>query len=473
MKLLCAFLLLSVTITKAQMADTIKGNVLKDRIVARFNEGRFKDIYGMADSGFRANVSEDAIMGLLNTAASLGKVMSTAFIRADSNAIAYRLFFAKKSLLLNLLPVSDTVYSVLGLSFYKLPADRSRKEFASDNPLRSGLDSAVQKAITVYMSNKNVAGLSVGVLDKGKFAIYNYGETKKGNGQLPTVNTLYEIGSVTKTFTGILLANAVVQGKLKLEDDIRKYLPGNYPNLQFNDQPVRIIHLSNHTSRLPSLVKLPGTNEDPFDPAVQFSDKMLDEILQQITIDTLPGTKRQYSNFGTALLGIILEKVYGMGYEQLLNTYILTPYGMKQTKIVLPKADQSRLAQGYDVEGKETKYWNNRLAAPAGGIRSTANDMLIYARKQMMTGDSAINLSHRLTFGTMKEGTGLNWGILTTKKGYLRWSHDGGTDGFTSLLLIYPEINAGIILLTNNGDHDDQSFYNIGIDIYNYLINPH
>jgi D-alanyl-D-alanine-carboxypeptidase/D-alanyl-D-alanine-endopeptidase len=316
------------------------------------------------------------------------------------------------------------------------------------------------------MSNKNVVGLSVGILQNGVSHVYNFGETKKGNGQIPTSNTLYEIGSITKTFTGILLAKAVLHGKVKLADDIRKYLPGNYPNLAFADHPIQLVHLSNHTSRLPSQPGIPQTGEDIFNPDIQFTDSMLYRILDEITLDTLPGTRREYSNFAVGLLGIILEKVYGVEYEQLLKKYILRPYGMKQTKISLTKVDLKTLSQGYDVEGNAASYWRNRIAEPAGGIRSTVRDMLLYMKAQLNTKDNATQLSHKITLGDTKKGTGLNWGVFTTKEGHLRLAHDGGTDGFTSLCLIYPELNSGIILFTNNGDHDDQSFYDIARLIY-------
>lgn len=166
------------------------------------------------------------------------------------------------------------------------------------------------------------------------------------------------------------------------------------------------------------------------------------------------------------LLGIILEKVYGLEYEQLLKKYVLSPYGMKQTKISLSKPELQRLSQGYDVEGNTASYLRNRIAEPCGGIRSTPHDMLVYIKAQLDIKDSATQLAHKITFGDTKKGTGLNWGVSTTREGYLRWSHDGGTDGFTSLCLIYPELDSGIILLTNNDNHDDQSFYDIAKLIY-------
>jgi CubicO group peptidase (beta-lactamase class C family) len=457
------------SIAVAQSTNRSKADALVSGIVTQFNNGGFAQIYALADSSFKSVVSEDDLVGLLNSAAALGKINNHELLSDADSLFTYRLFFDKKSLLLTLAPVETNVFSGFGLSFYKLPAVRDRKDFLSDNPMKSPLDSAVQNAVTGYMSNKHIAGLSVGVIAGGERHIYNFGETEKGSGRLPASQTLYEIGSVTKTFTGILLAHAVLEGKVRLDDDIRNYLNGKYANLQYGDQPIRVVHLSNHTSGLPSNPRLPdGT--DPFDPAIRWNDTLLENILHGVTLDTVPGTRKSYSNLGVGVLGHILENVYGMSYAELLERYITGPFGMQHTGTIVSKRNRRLMAQGYDVEGKETGYWYNKLAEPAGGIHATCYDLLLFMQEQLAETDAASKLSHQLTFGDSKRGTALNWGIYTTKKGYLQWSHDGGTDGFTSLCILYPELGVGIILLTNTGDHDDQSFYDIATAIYLGLI---
>lgn len=463
-----SFLLLLFTTTVKAQSDLALYNTVKDSIVTRFNRGDFKGIYAMADSGFKNSFSENQIVGLLNSASAMGSILSSELISEGKNTTSYRLLFARKSLQLTLGVTEPAFYNSFGLSYYKLPVVRTRQHFLTDNPLKTHLDSVVQNAATGYMSNKNVAGLSIGILLNNQMYSYNYGEIKKGTGKLPGANTVFEIGSVTKTFTGILLANAVLEGKAKLTDDICQYLDGNYLNLKYNNQPIRLVHLSNHTSGLPSMPKLYGTGEDPFSPSTHFTAGMLAEILHHVTLDTVPGTRRAYSNFAVGLLGLILEKIYKMNYEQALKKYILGPWHMQQTKISLSPGDYNNLATGYDLEGNPTTYWQNDLAQPAGGIRSTTHDMLLYIQQQLDPRNKAAQLSHELTYGDINKGTGLNWGIMTTKTGHhLQWSHDGGTDGFTSLCMIYPELKAGIVLLTNNGDHSDDSFYDIGRAVYN------
>jgi CubicO group peptidase (beta-lactamase class C family) len=471
MRLIILIFLFTSVISNAQILDNSRTNNLTSTIISEFNNNHFKEIYAFADSSFKANVAESDILSLLNSAATLGKIKKYELAIVEDGSHTYRLYFDNKSLFLDISLASDsTSFSRFGLRPYKLPPVLGRIDFLHDNPLKTHLDSIVQTTAKDYMENKNVAGLSMGVFTNNEMYIYNFGETKKGNGSLPTKNTIYEIGSVTKVFTGILLANAVVEGKVKLDDDIRKYLTGVYPNLEYQGKPITLLQLSNHTSGLPFTVRLPDTQEDPFSPFVNFNDDMLFKILHAVKLDTIPGVQRNYSNLGTAILGQILAKIYGQSYENLLTTYILKPYGMKQTKIILSKKETSKMSTGYDMEGKETKYWYNKLAESAGGIHSTASDMLLFIKKQMSNVDSATNLSHQPTFGDKKEGVGLNWDIYTTKKGYLRLAHDGGTDGFTSVCMIYPEIKSGFVLITNNGDHNDEAFNNISLSVYFALI---
>ncbi len=470
MKILIFIILFCCNLTQMQaQTDKLSNNdIVKDKIVSLLNQSDYKGVYNLAKSTFKQDIKEEQLINLLQGTAELGKVLKTELIStSEDNFAKYRLFYDKKSLQLELKATESLLYEAFGLSYYTLPIVTTRKDFLTDNLMKTKLDSSVQKAVTAYMSNENVSGLSVGVIQNGNMFSYNFGETKKGNKQLPSNETIYEIGSITKTFTGIILANAIQEGKVKLTDDIRKYLKGDYSNLQFDGHPIEIVHLSNHTSRLPSDPKIYNTNKSPYDPAIAFDEKVIIDILQHTELDTIPGTKIEYSNFAVCLLGNILEEIYDQPYEKLLQKYIFEPNKMGQSKITFNTADFKNYSQGYDVEGNETKYWRNKLAEPAGGIRSTIRDMLLYAKAQLEAKEETANwLSHQLTIGNKTRGKGLCWGISSTKKNYLVWSHDGGTDGFSSLCLIYPELNSAIILLTNNGNHNDGSFYDIGKMIY-------
>lgn len=110
------------------------------------------------------------------------------------------------------------------------------------------LDTLVKRLGETFMKDKQAVGLSIGVYNNGANYFYNFGTTEKGKTQPPTQNTVYEIGSVTKAFVSLILANAVIEKKVKLDDDIRKYLDGVYPNLEYQKKPIKLVHLANTTS---------------------------------------------------------------------------------------------------------------------------------------------------------------------------------------------------------------------------------
>jgi CubicO group peptidase (beta-lactamase class C family) len=148
-----------------------------------------------------------------------------------------------------------------------LPSDG--KAVKTDNPLQSELDLEVDKYVKKYYEDSKAVGLSIGITIKGKDYYYNYGQLEYGKQMLPDNKTIYEIGSITKTFTGILTAQAILDKKIGMEDDIRKYLPENYPNLQYNNHPIKIVNLASHTSRItrifPNLYERPDYIElNPF-----------------------------------------------------------------------------------------------------------------------------------------------------------------------------------------------------------------
>ena len=198
----------------------------------------------------------------------------------------------------------------------------------SDNPLKSRIDSIVQNAAGFFMEDSARVGLSIGIYNNGEIHTYNYGSTEKSKQNLPSDKTIYEVGSISKTFTGLLLAKAVLDNKVKIDDDIRKYLDEDYPNLEYAHQPIKLFHLLNHSSGLPyNLPDTPELFKNPNDslPFIladiekNYSrDKFFDD-LHKVKIDTVPGIKLSYSNSAAQLLGYILEGVYKMSFGEMLS----------------------------------------------------------------------------------------------------------------------------------------------------------
>lgn len=321
---------------------------------------------------------------------------------------------------------------------------------ATDNPLKNRLDSLVDQSARRYFSDSAAVGLSIGIIQNGKTFFYNYGETKKGNGKLPSNKTIYEIGSITKTFTGILLAQAVLDKKINLDDDIRKYLPGAYPNLEYKGQPIRVVDLSNHTARVtrifPNFFNRAGY--EPLDPYATYTREMLYEGLHQMKMDTFPGKAHSYSNMGMGLLGCILEDVYHQKYVDLLSTFITKPLKMNDTKVDI--SGMQDVATPHNAQRVPVPLWDISLLPAIGALRSNTSDLVKYIRANNTQITGSIPLSHQLTFGTEQDGLGLNWFIHTTPQGAKVIEHNGGTGGSRSSLQCFPDSDAGFVILTNS-----------------------
>ncbi len=349
-------------------------------------------------------------------------------------------------------------------------ADTNPDVVLTDNRLRSQIDLAVHTSAGKFMEDRKTVGLSLGILKAGKAYIYNYGEVENGSGRLPTGHTLYELASITKTFTGTLLAQAVVEGKVRLDDDVRLYLEGGYPNLEFDGQPVRLFHLVNHTSGFPFMLPdRPGLFQNP-DPAQL--PKILTEIsnsytrdnfyedLHRVKLDKTPGTEFKYSNAAAQLMGYILERVYGMSYEQLVAAKIAKPLKLKETKISLSRTEQRRLAKGHYEDGSIALYMPSGIQA-AGALRSSASDMLKYLGFHLNEKNAAVLLSHQPTWGDINYyAAGLNWQMKKTADGSRRIWQSGGSFGFSSLCLLLPERNIGLVLLANESDRNAEGRLN-------------
>lgn len=322
---------------------------------------------------------------------------------------------------------------------------------------RTGIDSLVDRSAKRFMARPEHVGLSIGILWRGKTYTFNYGTIEKGRTVRPSAHTIYEIASLTKSFTGILLAHAVVEGRLALTDDIRKWLPGSFPNLEYAGHPITVLDLANHTGGLPKSIPPLGGGLSPDEMVARYRNFSRADFLRELAKvkpDTLPGSRYAYSNVGTQLVEIILEKIYGVTYGELLKRYITVPGHMARTKLELTAADSSLLARGYDAGWRpmpQVVFW--RVLPAAGYLKSTIVDLLQYLRLNMDEADAAIALAHTPSFFKRDEdgeNIGLFWFSAPIPGGHRKVDHAGGSFGFTSYCLIYPHERLGIVCLAND-----------------------
>ena len=324
---------------------------------------------------------------------------------------------------------------------------------AAQQPLVD-IEAIVTAAASDYLAHPGTVGLSVGVLQQGERHGYHFGVVDKQKRLPPGDATIYPIASISKTFVGALLAQAAIERKLTLGDDVRLYLDGDYANLAFDGQPVRLSHLLNHRSGLPFI--LPDTVEARPSPqrieaiVARSSRADFDAHLHKVILKAAPGTSFQYSNAAAQLAGYVLERVYGQPLETLLRDKITAPRQMQDTVIALRPAQGPRMAPGYDERGRVQSPSSDKFQG-AGAIKSTLPDMLNYAAWQLDRHDAAIALSHKPTYQDGAFSIGLNWQMLREGERQVIWQ-DGAIPGYASFCILQPQLDMALVILSNELD---------------------
>jgi len=454
MKLLLAIgcaLLVQVGYTQADWR--VKTDSVTKLIQQYFNQKNIGAIYELGGDEFKKAIGKQQFsQATENLYQQAGLLDSWQFESANDRVAKYKAAFNKVVLSLRVGLDSTSKLETFALEAYEkeLPPKTSTVPF--NNPLQSALDKKVDSLVVPFMRKGNTVGLAMGVLENGRMHVYSYGETAKDNQLVPDGNTLFEIGSITKTFTSTLLAYFVQQGKLNLDDPVNKFLPDSIANLQFNGKPITLRSLANHSSGLP---RLPGNfivQSDPVNPYRNYDEEKLFSFLAHFTPTREPGAQYEYSNLAMGLLGVILEKISGKSYETLVKEIIWQPLHMDNTTITLMKTDSSKFALGYNLSLDPAHSWEFLSLAGAGAIRSCINDLLLYAKAQAGKDSSvlsqAIQRTHAITFESGQHKIGLGWHIFNPKgKNYI--AHDGQTGGYCSSIVINSISGNAVVILTN------------------------
>ncbi|WP_020594708.1 serine hydrolase [Spirosoma panaciterrae] len=324
---------------------------------------------------------------------------------------------------------------------------------------------AIQQLGSAFVQAKGHMGLSIGIIRNGKTAFYNFGTVEKGKNLTPTQNTIYEIGSISKTFGSLLLAKAVLEKRVRLDDDIRHYLDGDYPNLAYQGQPIRLVNLTNWTSELPDnfpdhadAYKQINPDSVPFrivNELRAYTKQDFFNDLHAVTLKAAPGHNPRHSNVAAQLLSYILEKVYKLPFDELVKTRIEQPLQMHST---FGLSASTPFAIGYNGNGIRMPAFTMKAMQAAGGLRYSSADLLNYTAYQLAETDKAVQLSHQLTWGNVDNlAFGLNWFLHKTIDSKRQLEHSGGTFGFASYCDLYPDQKTGIVLLANDGGQSTQN----------------
>lgn len=268
--------------------------------------------------------------------------------------------------------------------------------------------------------------------------------------------SVFEIGSVSKVFTASILASLVVEGKVCIDDSINDYL-----DIPFKDS-IRFTfkQLANHTSGLP---RMPSNFNAglPFNPTNPYQnygpDLLTDYLTKHMELVCKPGERSEYSNLGAGLLAFALARMSQSNYQELLNKYLLSKYGMANTTTNRSNI-ASKLVKGLDQNGKETSNWDFSVLVGAGGILSTTEDLAKFAVAQFDDSNQELKLTRMKTFEVDERLTmGLGWHIVKSSVDNELYCHNGGTGGYSSSMALDVINSSGIIVLSNVSAFHPQS----------------
>jgi serine-type D-Ala-D-Ala carboxypeptidase/endopeptidase len=316
---------------------------------------------------------------------------------------------------------------------------------------------------------RQAVGMAAIIVEGDTVRIVTHGGMSTSKADSITPDTLFEIGSITKTFTALLLADMVIKGEVKLYDSAEKWLPQGLRGLKLRDRtgsPIRLVDLATHRSGLPRLPdNMPnGTRADPY---VDYREAELLAYLKsrEVMMDADGGKtskKRDeayaYSNLGFGLLGYVLARAADTTYAELLQKRVLTPLGLSSTYLDVPRGEMGRFSNAHYIDNngkpKQNSHWHFDVIAPAGALIMSARDMGRYAQAASGAIDTPLKAAFALAQKKYGDGMapinpqGLAW-ALAPLNGRTVFSHNGMTGGFASSLWLDPERKSAAAVLSN------------------------
>ncbi len=322
-------------------------------------------------------------------------------------------------------------------------------------------DQAISDFLHANFDHRN-AGMVVGIVDERGTRFFAAG--KLGNGDDATVDedTLFEIGSVTKTFTALLLLDMVERGEVKLDDPVAKYLPDSVKMPTHGGKEVTLGNLAAQDSGLP----FNASNHTGVDWATRFCTYTVEKMyafLSDYKLEQDPGEKYQYSNIGMGLLSHVLALKSGRDFESLVKDHICKPLAMESTCIAIAPESKSRFAVGHDERGNVSDYFDLPAIPGAGALRSTARDLTKYASAQLGLTHSGLSPAIEKSHDVLHDDAAVPGMEGVTGRSAMPWldenvwqppdtkllGHAGGTAGFNSFVGFDLQNHRGVVVLTN------------------------
>jgi CubicO group peptidase (beta-lactamase class C family) len=292
---------------------------------------------------------------------------------------------------------------------------------------------------------------------------------------VPDGDSIYEIGSITKVFTAVLLAGLEGEGSVELEAPIEDYLPDGTELPEALKGEITLLRLATHTSGLPRLP--PGFFEDVKDQRNPYAAYAATNLLASLEKARLrrPGRRYEYSNLGFGLLGHVLSLHAGEPYGRLVLERICVPLERGDTGFEGGEERLGRLIPGHEPEGGRASNWDFDVLAPAGGLRSTVSDLLTFLEANMEPEEGAgatvleraLLMAQDIHYEGAVRTMGLGWQIARTAGGLTIHWHNGGTGGYATFAAFDRENGTAVVILSNYGDafSGDDSVDAMGMEI--------
>jgi len=442
LNLLITLLLLNFFVSNAQ-------TIAEPQVIVRFKELFLKKdytaIYSLIGEDFKARYPATANQGLLGAVYnSMGGEISFEFKSQNGLHYVYLIKGTQATAQAEFDISADQKITGLLFKPVEMAAPVSLFNVKSNNPLKTRTDKKVDSIIKKALRSTNI-GTAIAVIKDGKVVNYGYCETFTGSGLIPTANDVFEIGSITKTFTATVLASLVKDKKIDLNQDFRFYLPNLFPGFQGAEPTITVAQLANHTSGLPNMppftTTLAKTGEDSFN---YYTQEDLENYLKNDLRQNGTAGKFAYSNLGFSILGYVLEKASGASYATLVKKYVIAPLGLKQTFI-----EQRNISTKGHNENRIVSYLNLKAMAPAGMIKSNLTDLTIYAQHELKP-KAGMLLTQTVTFSNEQLKVGLGWLIRTLPNGNEIIFHNGATTGYSSFIGFDKKSQTAVIILSNH-----------------------
>jgi len=323
---------------------------------------------------------------------------------------------------------------------------------AAPPPAGAQAPAALDSIAGAFQAEHQVPGLAIGIVRPEGDTVLAYGVASR-DGTVPIdANTSFEIGSIAKVFTGLLLAEMAVRGEVGLDDPLDAYLPIGAAMQRHAGEPVRLRHLATHTSGLP---RLPDNlvPADMADPYAAYTADDLHAFLEDHELGRTPGEGYEYSNLGAGLLGHLLAKRAETTFDALLHRLILEPLGLDATHVTPSERSDTRAARGH-AQGQAVPDWDFGPLAGAGGMRATPANLLRFLRFQLEPAGLPLADAIRETRAELVRAApgldvALGWHVVPISETDPLYWHNGGTGGFRSFAAFVPDREVGVVILAN------------------------